>query len=101
MRLPKKIKIAGFIYTVKRVDVIENITVEKGKNCAGSYSALEEEIEIQKGYGNIEPQILLHEVLHAIDFSYNNERLDEETIERLSQGLYDFLRNNKIEWVKE
>jgi hypothetical protein len=34
----------------------------------------------------------LHEVLHAIDESYNNGKLDEDTIDRLSHGLLQLIK---------
>lgn len=94
MRLPKVIKIGGYHYKVKRVKKVD-------ADCSmGLKSNQREVILIEEGHGKEEEQILLHEILHAIDDTYNNEKLPEDMIERLSQGLWDFLRNNKIEWRK-
>ena len=42
-------------------------------------------------------QIFIHELLHAIDYVYNaNKFKDDDTIERLSQGLYQVLKDNKL-----
>jgi len=37
---------------------------------------------------------LLHEIIHAVDYIYNANKLDEDTISRLSEGLYQVLNDN-------
>jgi len=93
MRLPKVIKIGGHVFEVKRVKRCED-------DADGFYDLTKQLITIDEENRKYEGQVLLHEVLHAIDYVYNNAILTEEQVERLSQGLYDFLRNNKIEWRK-
>ena len=41
---------------------------------------------------DIKWQILLHEILHIIDHVYNANKLDEDTIERLSHGLLQVIK---------
>ncbi len=38
----------------------------------------------------------IHEMLHAIDNTYNNANLKEEDIVRLSEGLYQVLKVNDM-----
>ena len=42
---------------------------------------------------NIE-EVFIHELLHAVDAVYNANALDEATIERIGQGLYQALRDS-------
>ena len=39
-------------------------------------------------------ETFLHEILHTIDTNYNNHSLSEETVDRLSEGLYQVLKDN-------
>ena len=43
---------------------------------------------------------LIHEILHNIDFVYNNQGLTEEQISRLSEGLTQVLQDNFIIFAK-
>lgn len=36
----------------------------------------------------------MHEILHAVDKNYNNGSLSEKALSRLSQGLYQVLKDN-------
>lgn len=40
-------------------------------------------------------QILIHEVIHAISYFWSI-KLDESDVERLSEGLYHILKENKL-----
>jgi len=39
---------------------------------------------------------LFHEVMHAIDDLYLNSNLTEDQIDALSNGIYAFLKDNKL-----
>lgn len=39
-------------------------------------------------------QTFIHEIIHCIDHCYNCNKLDEDTTERISQGLTQFLLDN-------
>jgi len=42
-------------------------------------------------------EMFLHEVLYAIDFTYNaGEELREEIIKRMDRGLYQVLKDNNL-----
>ena len=37
---------------------------------------------------------VLHEIIHAVDVNYNNHSLNEDTVSKLAEGLYQVLRDN-------
>ena len=41
-------------------------------------------------------ECFIHEMLHAIDCIYNSNKMEEDVINRLSQGLYQVLKDNKL-----
>ena|ERR1700749_52253 len=99
MKIPKKLKIAGFIW-----DVAENKEVTNEGGCYGSTHNnlqkifLEPKMTIQK-----RDQVFLHEILHAVwnsyGLSYNkdfNHDKEELVVDALSNGLYQVLRDNNL-----
>jgi len=96
MKLLDKVKVGGhwynvvFPYTFKeRIDLdghtdndILEIKISQG-DCAGQKLA----------EGKIE-ELFLHELLHIVDDVYNASALDEPTVKRLGQGLYQVLKDN-------
>lgn len=90
--LPEVIKIGGINYKVKIVDVCD----EDDFNIDGKIIFDKQEIRIKKGlekqYGE---SILLHEIIHGI-FEFCGWEQDEENVIRLSNVLYQVLKDNKI-----
>ena len=96
MKIPKKVKIAGHYYRVKQDDkglVKEHLIgttnndfkeIRLCKHYKSSRAGVKSEIE----------ETFLHEVLHAVDKNYNNDSLTEKALNRLSQGLYQVLKDN-------
>ena len=74
MKIPKKIKVAGHYYKVIRICKYYNSKRARAKS----------EVE----------ETLLHEILHVVDKNYNNNSLTEKAINRLSNGLYQVLKDN-------
>ena len=96
MKIPSKIKVAGHYYKVK--------WDSKGlseKHLIGSGNNDFKEIRLCKYYkskrarakSEIE-ETFMHEILHTIDKHYNNDSLPEKVIDRLSNGLYQVLKDN-------
>ena len=96
MKIPKKIKVAGHWYKIKWDD--------KGlikQHLIGQINNDFKEIRLCKHYkskrarakSEIE-ETFLHEVLHAVDKNYNNDALSEKALNRLSNGLYQVLKDN-------
>jgi len=96
MKIPNKIKVAGHWYKIKWDD----------KGLAKEYLIGQtnndfKEIRICRHFkskrarakSEIE-ETLMHEILHAVDKNYNDASLSEKEVNRLSQGLYQVLKDN-------
>ena len=98
LRIPSKLKVGGTTYKIiKDYKFIERFDL------IGQIENLKCEIRLQSNDGSgkfnhdRKLQIFIHELLHAIDYVYNaNKFKDDDTIERLSQGLYQVLKDNKL-----
>ena len=97
MKIPKTLKVGGFNYKV-----IQGYKF-KEKELAGQadHRSLEIRLSSIDPGGNKYAQAkieecFLHELLHAVDCVYNCNKLDEDTVDRLSNGLYQVLKDNKI-----
>ncbi len=97
MKIPNKIKIAGTPFKViknyKFKEQILNgqIDYELGEIRLsfidrGGCKRIKERIE----------ETLIHEILHGINEFYNAGQLNEETISRLSHGIYQVFNDNKM-----
>ncbi len=96
MKIPNKIKVAGHWYKIKWDD----------KGLAKEYLIGQtnndfKEIRLCRYYkskrarakSEIE-ETFMHEILHTVDRHYNNDSLSEKAVNRLSQGLYQVLKDN-------
>ena len=96
MKIPKKLKVAGHYYKV----IFDNEGLSK-KHLVGQSNNDFKEIRLCKYYKSkrarakteIE-ETLMHEIMHTIDRHYNNDNLTEKEVSRLSQGLYQVLKDN-------
>lgn len=98
MNIPKTLKVGGITYKIEKKRILSKedakfSAVAKHRQAlikiALNYEG--EAYDIQK----IE-ECFIHEVLHCIDSVYNNQKLDEDTIDRISQGLYQVLKDNRM-----
>lgn len=81
--IPKEIKVGGLVYKVEVVDELEDASA-----CAKvSFPKLK--IKIEKGEPRYMQQVFIHEVLHAINGEWPDER-----IEFLAMALYAFIVQN-------
>ena len=86
MKIPKKIKIGGHIYTIKMVDG------EDIDNDAGEQNRSRNIIKIRKDLPQTQiEETLIHEILHAC-----NNGLKEEVIDGLAVTLYQVLKDAKL-----
>lgn len=96
MNIPNKVKVAGITYKV-----IKNHPFN-GESYAGQAVHTEAEIRLGervdgKKYDKQKiEETFIHEILHCIDSVYNSQGLDEGTIDRLSQGVYQVFKDNSI-----
>jgi len=98
MRIPSRLKIGGHFYKILKDYHFKENTSLYGQT---DYSLLEIRLSKYDGGGNILPntkyeEVFIHEILHAIDEAYNNKKCDEEIIERLSNGIYQVFKDNKL-----
>jgi len=98
MKIPSKLKVGGFTYKV-----IKNYKFREDTNLLGQadHDVLEIRISYWDGSGIRRSQqkieeIYLHEVVHCINWVYNSNELDEKTINRITNGLYQVLKDNKL-----
>lgn len=98
VKLPDKVKIGGHWYKVlfpykfvERIDInglTDHDTVEIKISEGDGISQKLAESKIMETF--------FHEIIHAIDYIYNANSLDEPTVKRLAQGLYQFLTDNGL-----
>jgi len=98
MKIPSKVKVGGFIYKVipnyKFKEIFDNLA-------QGDPNSLEIRIKyFDSGGEKLNQQkieeMFLHEIVHCINEVYNSNKIDEDTITRLTMGLYQVLKDNKL-----
>jgi len=94
LKIPDKVKVAGIEY---KVEICKDYTDEMNEaEFRGKVFFKENKIKLLNSYSIDEKmRTLIHEVLHIID---DNSKIDmsEETIRRVSCGLYQVLKDNKL-----
>jgi Zn-dependent peptidase ImmA (M78 family) len=100
MKIPKKLKIGGFIWTVEETDKTTNES-----SSFGSCHYKKQRIFIDKTENQQKKEhTLIHETMHAVIWQSGlNERLnkatgitEEELVTAISMGIYDVLKNNNL-----
>jgi len=96
LKLPDKVKVGGYWYKVLFPYVFTERTDSHAQTCHGSLEIRIKDRDL--GGGKLADariqEIFFHEILHGLNEVYNASGLDEDTIERLGQGLYQFLSDN-------
>ena len=99
MKIPKRLKVGGKVYTVLFPHTFTERSDVAGLTCPGTLiirvSGVVSATGEKKSREAIE-ETFLHELLHAVDHAYNAGALDEPTIVRLSEGLYQVLKDNGL-----
>jgi len=95
MKIPDKIKVAGHYYDVKFKDkwLSKREIVGRFDNDAKKILLCKYYKGTKRAKSEIE-QTLVHEIIHSVDRHYNHSSLSEKETERLSQGLYQVLKDN-------
>ena len=100
MKIPKKIKIRAFVYTVT-----ENQDVANEGNVFGSTHLRRQKIFIEPSETQQKKEhTFIHEIIHAVwnqiglntRVNKDNPKLEEEIIDGLSHGLYQVLKDNNL-----
>lgn len=97
MKIPKQVKIAGYTYKVKYYKILpyKNGNGEMGhcdNNLLEIRIATHDPETNRKLPTQFLEQTFYHELLHAIDNAYNADSLEEEQVTRLSEGLYQVIK---------
>lgn len=94
--LVEKVKIGWKEYEIKLLEPQQTLKTGSGE-CYGEIFYDEKVIHINKAYDAEQQEAtLIHEVLHGIEDMYSLE-LGEETVTRLAQAIYTFLKDNNLE----
>ena len=91
MRIPDKIKILGYDYTIKMIDL--NETEKFGTQ---DMNTLTIRLNENKAQSQID-STLLHEIIEAINFHLGLE-LNHYQINALEAGLYQVLKDNDLQF---
>ena len=95
MKIPDKVKVAGQVYKVVWDDEFLSNEGFIGLACHNQLTIfLCKTYRGEKLAKSIIEENVLHEILHAVDVNYNNHSLDENTVDRLSEGLYQVRKDN-------
>lgn len=96
--IPEKLRVAGNDYTIDKKYEFKETTM-----LAGQVDLYVQQIRLRDrdpGGQPVDEQYkvasFFHELVHVIDFHYNNGGLSEEAITRLANGLYQVLADNNF-----
>ena len=100
MKIPKTLKIAGH-----KVEVFNNHHFQEREdvdghgNLTNNFIMIGDTIESESQRASV----FLHEIMHFIVYRYlaNLNSLKEETIDSLTEGLFQVLRDNKLNFSDE
>ena len=95
MKIPDKVKVGGHYYKVIWDD--KRLSDEGFIGLACHNALIIYLCKIYRGEKlakSIIEENLIHEIIHTVDVNYNNHSLDEDTINRLSEGIYQVLKDN-------
>ena len=97
MKIPKKIKIGGHVYTVEFPHKFKDLDDRFAQHSYNHLSILitDTAYDGDKRDDQWIVTSLLHEVIHAIDSIYIHKVLTEEYVEAMSFGLLQVFRDNK------
>ncbi|SEP56994.1 hypothetical protein SAMN05216232_0189 [Virgibacillus subterraneus] len=92
--IPNKINVAGVEYDVSEV---ETVIIDGSTNYAGSCSYSDSRIEVLNSMvPTKKEQSFVHELLHACFHEAGFNEQDEDVINRVSNVLYQVLKDNKL-----
>jgi len=101
MKIPKKLKVAGRVYSVELTpEVMALDGVQSYGQVRFSNSSMKLCTKIDGNTRNNASLCVsfLHEIIHAIDSAYGESDLTEEQIDSLAEGLYQVLKDNKLDF---
>jgi len=98
LRIPSKLKVGGVTYDVVKKKKFTHKNIEFSGFAKHRQALIELALTCEGEEYNEQKidECFIHELLHCIDDIYNSQKLKEDTISRLSQGLYQVLKDNKL-----
>ncbi len=90
MKIPKKLNICGFEYTVEIREIDNNDIFGQHNQTRCQILIAADGVNKQK-----KEQTFIHEILHAIDCAVGVD-LKEKQVTTLSRGLYQVLKDNNL-----
>lgn len=91
MKLPKKLKIGGHLYTVDTSKELPGLDGELVKK--------ENTIRICKTLPkNQQDATLIHEILHALNAVFNDKEISHMVLDSIAEQLYQVLKDNKLKF---
>ena len=97
MKIPDHLTVGGHLYKVIR-DF--KFTQRTDVHAQADHTALEIRLLKRDMSGEFKRSKIecnfIHELMHCVDNTYNANKLDEETVVRLSEGLYQVLKINNM-----
>jgi hypothetical protein len=94
--IPKKVKIAGFIVPVRIAKKIKGGYIGQA-HYEGNKILLAQNTKYNKISSQAMHECFCHEILHHISVRYS-VKLSESQIEKLSEGLYQVIKDNKLKF---
>ena len=94
IKVPREIKIGAHRYSIAYDDKLEERSKKIGFADITNGLILIEPKQMDSAKGDV----LIHEILHIVDFFFANKTLDEGTIQGLTTGLLSVLDNLGIEF---
>jgi len=93
MLIPKTVRICGLNY---KVTMSENLYLDQG--IVGSHNQNTLEILLQNHTMDKQKivQTFFHEIMHAIDSHYLDNKLTEEQVCQIGNGIYQVLADNNL-----
>lgn len=98
MKIPKQLKVGGHVFKVWEKYRFQ----DRSDRCGQSeIDELRIKITHMTQNGTLRPrsqieQTFIHEMLHCVDGIYNNHKLTEDDVSRISEGLYQVLQDNRL-----
>jgi len=96
MKIPEKIKIGGHEIKIERVNT-------KDIDSAGEFNGFYDVIRLRIDHDSVEScvaECFLHEIIEAIKMK-NNLAIDHTHLTVLSEGLFQVMRDNKLNFSSE
>ena len=104
MNIPKSIKVAGFVYEVELIN--KPFANNQAQFCDGQHIPTDLKIKLcTEGKKSYVDTVFLHELIHAIIYSYCSGILPDDTeenfTEQFAKGLYQVIVDNPYVFLSE